>query len=133
MLLDQNLSSKANECLKLVTVLATSPIPRLSGFFLPFFLSLPPFLLCFLPFFPLFSFFHISYQNIFTYVLNEVSLLVYYKNWNFFSLFFFSFTVVLVMHKNVSLPITFLHIFQPSLILCLCLCFTIKKPVLLLL
>jgi len=53
---------------------------RIIRLFLPFFLSLPPFLLCFLPFFLLFSFFHISYQNIFTYVLNEISLLVYYKN-----------------------------------------------------
>ena len=84
MLLDQNLSSKANECLKLLTVWATSPNPKIIRLFLPFFLSLPPFLppflLCFLPFFPLFSFFHISYQNIFIYVLNEISLLVYYKN-----------------------------------------------------
>ena len=83
MLLDQNLSSRANGCLKLLTVLATSPIPKLSGFFLLLFLSLPPFLppslLCFLPSL-LFSFFHISYQNIFSYVLDEISLLVYYKN-----------------------------------------------------
>lgn len=77
---------------------------------LPF--PLPPSLPSFLP---LFSLFHDNFQNIFIYVFNEIiAILIYYKNQNFF---FFS--VVLIIHENASLLVTFFQIFQLSLILCL--------------